>query len=431
MTRDVERALLPSRFRRPQPPTAEPTPRPVAVLVVAYRNPGLLRHCLASVEQYLGDVDVYVWDNSASAESGIDDVVAEFPLVNWYLGSANIGFAAGVNALAREVPDHDLLLLNPDAVLQGKLSGTFAALRKRGVAAASPLTVDDSSRGRSRPWDVAHREQSLARALMSKSGYSHRFRGHRWSELYRTQPTAIDGYLTGACLAISRDAWDAIGPFDEEFFLYGEEDDWQRRARSVGWSLELVDESGIAHTGHGTVANDAVAAMRSQDLLRANAALNLELEKGGVTANLYLAGTSVLDRVQRSARRARAARRRPAGPLPSIVITMNRLTHGSAECERIELACELDRRGYEVVIACVRRFGPLIAEIPTSIRVVRLPWWAPAVDIGAGRSIIISGETTREIAFAALWKISGTRRRWLRSGQSATPSAQTVERLGR
>ena len=251
-------------------------------------------------------------------------------VVNWYLGSANIGFAAGVNALARKVPGSDLLLLNPDAVLQGKVSGSLAALRKRGVAAAAPLSVDDSGRGRSRPWDVAHREKSLARALMSQSGYSHRFRGHRWSELYRTQPTAVDGYLTGACLAISRDAWDAIGPFDEEFFLYGEEDDWQRRARSAGWSLELIDESGIAHTGHGTVANDAVAAMRSRDLLRANVALNLELEKGGVTANLYLAGASLLDRVQRSARRDRAARRRPAGPLPSIVITMNRLTQGSA-----------------------------------------------------------------------------------------------------
>ena len=71
------------------------------------------------------------------------------------------------------------------------------------------------------------------------------------------------------------------------------------------------------------------------------------------------------------------------------------------------MARELDRRGHEVVIACTRRFGPLIAEIPTSIRVVRLPWWAPAVDIGAGRSIIISGETKSEIAFAALWKSFG------------------------
>ena len=42
----------------------------------------------------------------------------------------------------------------------------------------------------------------------------------------------------------------------------------------------LVDELGVVHTGHGTVADDQVAALRSRDLLRANTALNLELEMG-------------------------------------------------------------------------------------------------------------------------------------------------------
>ena len=191
--------------------------------------------------------------------------------------------------------NHDLLLLNPDAALQGALSGTFAALRKPGVAAAAPLVTDNNADpDRYRAWDVAHREQSLARALVSSAGYAYRIRGRRWSALYLTPPTVVGGYLTGACLAISRDAWDAIGPFDEEFFLYGEEAEWQRRARSAGWSIELVDEPGIVHTGHGTVAGDPVAGMRSRDLLRANIALSLELDKGSVPANVYLAGTSLL-----------------------------------------------------------------------------------------------------------------------------------------
>ena len=358
----------------------------------------------------------------------MDGVIAAYSHVRWYLGSTNLGFAAAVNALAREVPKHDLLLLNPDATLQGPLSGTFAALRKPGVAATAPLVTDNTADpDRYRAWDVAHREQSLARALVSTAGYAYRIRGRRGSDLYRTPPTVVGGYLTGACLAISRDAWDAIGSFDEEFFLYGEEADWQRRARSVGWSIELVDEPGIAHTGHGTVAGDPLAAMRSRDLLRANIALNLERDKGSLPANLYLAGTSLLDRVQRSARRERAARRRPAGPHPSVIITTNRLVFGGAERQRVLLASELDRRGYEVVIACVQRFGPLVAEIPASIRVVRQPWWAPAVDVGAGRSIVISGDTNTETGFATLWRASGRDRRWLVAAHS--PPIPTGRRM--
>jgi len=367
----------------------------------------------------MGQVDVHIWDNSGVPTPGMDEVIAAYSQFSWHLGSTNIGFAAAVNALARTVPEHDLLLLNPDAVLQGALSGTLAALRKPGVAAAAPLVVDANAKhGRSCPWDVAHREKNLTRALVAYAGYSDRIRGRRWSEHYQTRPTVVAGYLTGACLAISRDAWDAVGPFDEEFFLYGEEEDWQRRARFGGWSLQLVDEPGIAHTGHGTVANDLTAAVRSGDLLRTNIALNLELERGRRTADLFLAGTSILHHVQRSTRRYRAARRRPAGPRPSVIITTNRLVPGGSELQRVLLARELDRRGYEVVIACMERFGPLVAEIPSSIRVVRQPWWAPVIDVGAGQSIVISGDSDVETRFAMLWRASGKGRRWLVSAHS-------------
>jgi glycosyltransferase involved in cell wall biosynthesis/GT2 family glycosyltransferase len=419
MAGDIERAYRSERFRHPSPPPTRSTNRDVAVLIVAFRNPQMLRKCLAASNQHLPAMPILVWDNSGPGYPGIEEIVSGHPTVRWFLGSRNIGFAAAVNSLAREVPEHDLLLLNPDAMLQGPLTRTFAALRKAGVAAAAPLTIDDKAEPeRYRSWDVAHRKLNLTRALVAWAGYSYRVRGRRWSELYREQPQFVDGYLTGACLAISRDAWNAVGSFDEEFFLYGEEADWQRRARAVGWSLVLVDELGVVHTGHGTVADDPVAALRSRDLLRANTALYLELEKGSGQANLYLAGTSVLERVQRSARRERAARRRSVGARPAIIMTTNRPVYGGAERQRIQLATELAERGYEVVFACMQRFGPLLAEIPASIRVVRQPWWSPAVDVNAGKSVMVTGDTYTEIGFGALWR-AGRGRRWLVAGHRA------------
>ena len=400
------------------------------MLIVAYRRLDMLRECLAAVDQHLPAAQILVWDNSGPGFPGMDDVVAGHPTVRWFLGSPNIGFAAAVNSLASDVPEHDLLMLNPDAVLQGPLTETLAALRKPGIAAAAPLITDDNTTpDRYRVWDVAHHEQSLIRALVSWAGYAHRLRGRRWSDLYREQPRTVDGYLTGACLAVSRDAWSAVGSFDEQFFLYGEEADWQRRARSGGWSLELVDEPGVIHTGHGTVADDPIATLRSLDLLRANIALNLELDKGSSQANVYLAGTSLLDRIQRSKRRRRAAHRRPAGSRPSIIITTNRLNIGGAERQHVVLAKELTKRGYEVVIACIQRFGPLLAEIPASIRVVRQPWWAPAVDVGRSRSILITGDTNTETGFATLWRASGRSRRWLvASHMGPKPDGPTYSR---
>ena len=90
---------------------------------------------------------------------------------------------------------------------------------------------------------------------MAAAGYSDKLRGTRISHLYRQQPAesqSIDGYMAGICLAINRAAWNEIGGFDEEFFLYGEETDWQERATAAGWRILLADELDAEH-GNPTV----------------------------------------------------------------------------------------------------------------------------------------------------------------------------------
>lgn len=399
------------------PPPAEAGEHPLVVLVVAYRNPVDLRACLESVALHLPGIRTLIWDNSGPDWPGIAELHAAFPDVEWYTDGTNRGFAAGVNRLAALAPEADLLLLNPDALLLGDLAVTRVALRSPGVAAAAPRIQDSAlSASDGRDWDVAHRRRGTVRALTSYAGYAARLRGTPLSDLYGEAPGEVEGYLTGACLAIQRDAWEALGPFDEEFFLYGEESDWQWRARRAGWRLVLTDDAGVEHAGHGTVADDAKAGRRSTDLLRANIALNLEHDRGVRAADTYLAGTALLDRLQRSTRRAKATARRTAKP--AIVITTNRLVYGGAERQHALLAAELDRRGYPVTIACMQRLGPIVAEIPHSVRVVRQPWWAPVLDPVSGPQILISATTNTETGFASLWRAGSKDRRWLVAAHS-------------
>ena len=386
------------------------TPRPLAVLVVAYRTPALLDTCLTAVVDHLPGASVHVLDNSAEHAAEVDPVERAHPEATWHRGGPNVGFAAAVNTLAGTVPGHDLLLLNPDAVLQGPLTGTLAAMREPDVAVAAPLDVAATAEG-AEPWDVAHRERGVVRALVSSAGYAPRLRGTRWSELYDAAPEDVDGYLTGACLAINRTAWDQVGSFDEEFFLYGEETDWQARARAAGWRIRLVDEPGIVHEAAGTTRSSSVASRRSGDLLRANIALEIGRRTSDRRGDAYLAGTTVLDHLQRSKRARR--RDRPTTDRPAIVLTINRLVYGGAERHHVVLATELVRRGYDVTIVCLQRLGPLIAEVPHEVRVVRQPWWAPDVELPDGPSILITGDTNTETGFGTLWRRRRRDRRWL------------------
>jgi glycosyltransferase involved in cell wall biosynthesis/GT2 family glycosyltransferase len=414
--REMDRAYL------KRPDRSVPVPRsgrPLVVLIVSYKCHDLLEKCLGSIAEHLPELPVYVYENSGEGYPGREELTRRYPEVHWVLGPVNLGFAAAVNALVEHTPpDTDLLLLNPDCRLQGPLTRTRELVRQPGVAAVSPMLCDYGTPGPAR-WDIATRRGTLIRLLVGAAGYADSLRGTRFSYLYARQPSesqSVDGYVGGACLAISRAAWNAVGGFDEEFFLYGEEADWQARARAAGWRIVLADELGADHGNFVTHGGDYSAAERRRihDLLRANTALFLEHQHTVHHADIYLAGTTLLDRLQRTKRAARReARAKQRTGLPAIVITTNRLIYGGAERQKAVLASELARRGYPVTIACVQRFGPLIKEIPHNVRVVRQPWWAPHLDLPEGPAVVISSDTNTETGFATLWRAAGAGRRWL------------------
>ena len=61
-----------------------------------------------------------------------------------------------------------------------------------------------------------------------------------------------DGFLIGSVLLVSGAALDDVGGFDEQFFLYAEETDWQRRAVDRGWRVVVCDQAAATHVGAGT-----------------------------------------------------------------------------------------------------------------------------------------------------------------------------------
>jgi GT2 family glycosyltransferase len=61
-----------------------------------------------------------------------------------------------------------------------------------------------------------------------------------------------DEYLPWSCVAVSRSAWESVGPMDERFPLYAEDIDWSLRCRHAGWSLSLHDCGPVVHHERAT-----------------------------------------------------------------------------------------------------------------------------------------------------------------------------------
>ena len=210
----------------------------LAVVVVAYGPTAPLAGALGALD---GRYPVIVVDNGSSAETA---ALCARSGVRYVDGGGNLGFTAGVN-VALDALDAlgggrgDVLLLNPDARIRPdaveRLRTLLHADGRVGCAGPALYTPGTSAPSRSRwPWHTpvgAWAEAlGMARRRLDTSRY----------------------FLGGAVLLLRRDALDEVGRFDERFFLYGEDEDWQRRARALGWRPLYCPEVTAEHGGGGT-----------------------------------------------------------------------------------------------------------------------------------------------------------------------------------
>jgi GT2 family glycosyltransferase len=121
----------------------------------------------------------------------------------------NLGFAAGHNANVRKGQDPLVCFVNPDGALE---SGCLDQLE---------LAFDDPT--------VVAADADI---------------GEAWN--LPTLPDGSPSYLSGACLAVRRDAFERVGGFDERFFIYGEDVDLSWKLRKLGRLVHVAD----AHFAH-------------------------------------------------------------------------------------------------------------------------------------------------------------------------------------
>lgn len=227
-----------------------PTPR-VSAIVVNYRAYPELDVCLGSlIGQALSSVVVV--DQASQAEPR-EALVSRYPGVTWLARRDNIGFGAGVNFAARHTRGDYLYVVNPDAIVGPEtvltLSRWLDAHAGVGVAGSMVRNTDGTVQGSARAFPT------FSTLFAGRSGWlTRRFPGNRWSRMNVlsgpdvTTPMVVD-WVSGASMMIRRDAFDAVGGFDERYFLYWEDADFCRRLRSRGWQTAYVPQAEVVHHG--------------------------------------------------------------------------------------------------------------------------------------------------------------------------------------
>ena len=164
---------------------------------------------------------------------------------------ANIGFARACNlGIARSRGEH-VMLLNPDAVLRPEaIDGLVAFFRRDpGTGLVGGRTLrPDGDLDPSSCWGAP----SLWSWFCSATGLTSVFRRSRifdpesLGSWQRDSEREVD-IVTGCLLLTSREIWDRLGGFDEDYFMYGEDADLSMRAKELGFRPSITPQATAVH----------------------------------------------------------------------------------------------------------------------------------------------------------------------------------------
>jgi N-acetylglucosaminyl-diphospho-decaprenol L-rhamnosyltransferase len=229
----------------------------VGIVTVAYRSNAVLEGFLDSIAASgTGSLPVVVVDN---APGNADDAsqLAERRRAAYVPLESNPGYGGAVNAGVRALaPGIEWILVsNPDVVLA---PGSVDLLRTAGdadpaIAAVGPAVLNPDGSIYPSARAVPSLRTGIGHAL-----FVNLWQRNPWTLAYRRESDpsgeARDaGWLSGSCFLVRRSAFDAIGGFDEGYFMYFEDVDLGFRLGRAGFRNVYEPSAKVTHVGaHST-----------------------------------------------------------------------------------------------------------------------------------------------------------------------------------
>jgi N-acetylglucosaminyl-diphospho-decaprenol L-rhamnosyltransferase len=218
----------------------------LSAVVVTFNALPWLERCLES----LRGLDTIVVDHG-STDGTLELVERRFPDVT-VLRRENRGYGAGLNAGVEASSSPFVLLLNSDAwAVEGALERlvAFAEAHPRAGAVGPRSRHPDGSlqhtvRGFPTLWRLAT-EYFFLRKLAPRSRALNSFYAAGFAH---DEPRRAD-WVMGYAMLIRREAFDVVGGFDEDFFMFSEETDLCRRLWDAGWEVWFTPEAEFTHVG--------------------------------------------------------------------------------------------------------------------------------------------------------------------------------------
>jgi GT2 family glycosyltransferase len=200
------------------------------VVIVTYNS----AHCLPSLSRSLSKLKNIIFVDNASEDKTTESINSFFPQAKIISLEKNVGFGAANNKALALVQTHYALLLNPDCETKEDFFSKLITSANQFIDAAI-----------------------IAPHLISRDGSTEI--NYRWPVTYwkskgdKADGPCCVGFVCGAVMLIKLSEMQGIGFFDEEFFLYYEDDDLCQRIFKHKKQIILDPTLEVIHYSRGSV----------------------------------------------------------------------------------------------------------------------------------------------------------------------------------
>lgn len=234
----------------------------LSIIILNYKSLGLTKQCLRGIKSSRVNLahEIIVVDN-CSRDNSVENLKQEFPADIKIIDlSQNRGYAAGNNAGINQSEGRYILILNPDVtVFPGVLEKLVQfmdqnpAIGMAGPKLINPNATIQNSCYRFPAWYTP----ILRRSPLGKLSWAKKHLNQYLMRDFDHKSSRPVDWLLGACLIIRRQALNAVGLLDEEYFLYIEDTDWCRRFWENNWPVYYLANIELVHYHKRESANNS------------------------------------------------------------------------------------------------------------------------------------------------------------------------------
>ena len=219
----------------------------VTAVIVSYNVRDLLLRCIASLRA--DGVDRIVVVDNDSHDGSADAVERHEPDVTVIRSGANLGFGKGMNRGMEVVTTPYALAVNPDVVVDpGSTKALVAVLDHEpevGLVAPRIDTPDGQLYPNVRrfPDMIDAAGHAFLHFVWPTNPFSRRYKMLDWDH---ASAADVD-WVAGTHFLVRRTAWDRVGGFDDDFFMYGEDVYLCWSLHRAGWRVRYEPAARVQH----------------------------------------------------------------------------------------------------------------------------------------------------------------------------------------